>query len=733
MKKRDQGFFRTFTLNLVIVLMIAASLCMLSVQVRSVIQQGERENSAEVLSAGLSRLTEQLDNVDSAILAMGNKLEAVSKNGIHKYDVVTMLSARDQIKTILSENSLLSDIALVYSDRDLVITKDEIYYSVDDFLNHFRITGMDLSVFWDYTGGSGLATERDQPCESIQRFDYAEVKTAFCASFPLDIQRYTTNRGVAFIFINRESLLNVTVPESLRSYVDFTLYSRRSAGDTLLTAYSPAVGSASDPSFFVQVVNSTGTLSASVTIGNAYLDMRMKTIDQFMIGILLLTLLAGFATALWASRMQNRPMRKVLARLTDRGLLISPDKNVYTGLLDSVENLMEERENVTKSLSRYQTSLRDNLLDRLFSQVTLPPQISETLTAELEDFPDKVLVFCGKIVFEYADTNSSMELVLLMILEFLRRSFPKGTILHSTDTLTFGLLYPMPDGRRVAEEALSAALAEVPKRFSAQVCVICGGETDDIGRVGLFYERAQLLFARTPISERRTGILKPVEEGANTDSQGWRMLQSLYQAMAAGDADSAAEAVKVFFTCPADMETIGLHTRFIVLRTHILLNSRELVPEAPPPYIEQMLMQESPDLFLHRLQEASRIVCANVVEKRRTVADSQFREFLDYLDTHFDDSSLCASSMADEFGMSEKYLFNIFKKKTGYSPVSYLQYIRMRHATELLCRDDMSVQEIAEKVGFSNFGTFYKAFKRQFGIAPSVYREIHQTKLEKRL
>lgn len=79
--------------------------------------------------------------------------------------------------------------------------------------------------------------------------------------------------------------------------------------------------------------------------------------------------------------------------------------------------------------------------------------------------------------------------------------------------------------------------------------------------------------------------------------------------------------------------------------------------------------------------------------------------------------------MADEFQVSEKYLFTLFKKKTGHSPIRYLHSIRMKRAAELLCEDKMTVQQVCEAVGIPNLGTFQKAFKREYGVAPSRYRE----------
>ena len=77
---------------------------------------------------------------------------------------------------------------------------------------------------------------------------------------------------------------------------------------------------------------------------------------------------------------------------------------------------------------------------------------------------------------------------------------------------------------------------------------------------------------------------------------------------------------------------------------------------------------------------------------------------MEYLQKNYADSSLCAMVMADEFRVSEKYLFTLFKKKTGHSPIRYLHSIRMKRAAELLCEDKMTVQQVCEAVGIPKSG-----------------------------
>lgn len=63
-----------------------------------------------------------------------------------------------------------------------------------------------------------------------------------------------------------------------------------------------------------------------------------------------------------------------------------------------------------------------------------------------------------------------------------------------------------------------------------------------------------------------------------------------------------------------------------------------------------------------------------------------------------------------------------FKKVYGYSIMDYCVSIRMVHAENLVKQTDMTIAEIAYKIGYQNPQHFTAAFKRYFGVIPSLLR-----------
>lgn len=79
------------------------------------------------------------------------------------------------------------------------------------------------------------------------------------------------------------------------------------------------------------------------------------------------------------------------------------------------------------------------------------------------------------------------------------------------------------------------------------------------------------------------------------------------------------------------------------------------------------------------------------------------------------------SVVASECCMSEYHYFRVFKKVMGISPYQYLLNLRLTNARNKLRDGGANISQIADELGFSDLASFSKAFKKQFGVAPSQY------------
>lgn len=92
-----------------------------------------------------------------------------------------------------------------------------------------------------------------------------------------------------------------------------------------------------------------------------------------------------------------------------------------------------------------------------------------------------------------------------------------------------------------------------------------------------------------------------------------------------------------------------------------------------------------------------------------------------YIDLNLQ-TPVTVGELTDFLGITQAYLFKLFKARFGCSPKQYILERKMERAQTLLRQTDFSVTHIANSVGFSNSLAFSKCFKSKTGLSPQRYR-----------
>ncbi|OPA80848.1 hypothetical protein BVG16_00400 [Paenibacillus selenitireducens] len=94
---------------------------------------------------------------------------------------------------------------------------------------------------------------------------------------------------------------------------------------------------------------------------------------------------------------------------------------------------------------------------------------------------------------------------------------------------------------------------------------------------------------------------------------------------------------------------------------------------------------------------------------------------IQYMLEHYKEN-IKVADLARLVAINVDYLSTVFRKKTGLTPVNYLQTIRIEQAKRLLLHSKLNVEEIAFQTGFADDAYFIKVFKRMVGQTPSSFR-----------
>lgn len=102
------------------------------------------------------------------------------------------------------------------------------------------------------------------------------------------------------------------------------------------------------------------------------------------------------------------------------------------------------------------------------------------------------------------------------------------------------------------------------------------------------------------------------------------------------------------------------------------------------------------------------------------IESSAIEQIMQYMRTHFQDSGINLTSVAQQFGFSPSYLSRKFKQETGKSFVEYLLACRMEKAIEL-AGTNAKMFCTASEVGIPDPNYFGRCFKKYTGISYSEY------------
>ena len=84
--------------------------------------------------------------------------------------------------------------------------------------------------------------------------------------------------------------------------------------------------------------------------------------------------------------------------------------------------------------------------------------------------------------------------------------------------------------------------------------------------------------------------------------------------------------------------------------------------------------------------------------------------------------NISLESMAARFYVSPNYISALLRQETGIPFRQHVRKRRMEMAKTMLADPRLSIAEIAQAVGYSQYTTFYNLFREMEGVSPTDYR-----------
>lgn len=107
----------------------------------------------------------------------------------------------------------------------------------------------------------------------------------------------------------------------------------------------------------------------------------------------------------------------------------------------------------------------------------------------------------------------------------------------------------------------------------------------------------------------------------------------------------------------------------------------------------------------------------------------QRSEFIRHMDRFIEnnlENNITVDDICAEFHIRRTRLYSVAKDYLGCSIALYIRKQKIQHACRMLRETDKSINYIAEKVGFSDYGHFSRVFRQVQGISATNYRKKYR-------
>lgn len=164
-------------------------------------------------------------------------------------------------------------------------------------------------------------------------------------------------------------------------------------------------------------------------------------------------------------------------------------------------------------------------------------------------------------------------------------------------------------------------------------------------------------------------------------------------------------------------------------RYGFLLDSLKNIDRIMPPCPDQQTDHSHAEYL--RLQALLQMIIADVIEQfQLNIAGEDYnvrrlKPALDLITGHYT-SSIRLEDLAACCHLSPNHFHSLFSKIFSTTPHAYIMRLKMNEATALIINSELTMKEIAFRLGFLNDTYFSHAFKKHYHMSPGCFRKKHQ-------
>ncbi len=727
-KTRVLGAY-ALTVMLVAMLFVPLYITTLDLQRQSTIANMDR--TIQNATTALERELTNLHHIASLVLTNSNFATLMNKaQPLEVEDYYKLRQAREYLSTMVRTFQYVGTISVMFKN-DIVITSERVFTSLSDYYDTFMYVSPLLREQWlEATLARPGGMQPESPMFLYEEGE--KERLSYLISLPYGTSSFKS--GFLMGILTKSDLL-ARFGLSARDE-GFLLYLEDAYGTILMRQGYQEEGvpqadldwgegvHQGQKTVWRQYPLMNGSLCFVLGIEESVFVQSLASIRGLLLTYAVVAIVIALALALTISYRQNKPMRTLLSTIHTAGIADPGKRRDFEYIQYAIGELVRTRGRLEGLADKQRGHVAAGLFDRLLKD-GLDSEELEEAQAYLDDVPERYRLVYMKMTER---SNGRTASARLLAADLLGGMFVGSAYVHTTGPSGIVLVVQSEESAVFPLETLEHIREYFFMQYGARTYAGVSREYKGLANLHSAFKEARA--ALDQCDEAKNLILFEAINPAEHQIHMWHKANDkLYQVLLSGEADVAQaqlERVLELYAAGGHMNSQGLRQLFYSLRGIGVAVCSELglvqSHSGMPEFDEEMT--------LGTLEMGMRAYIARICEEigsRKSSHNSRLKEeMIRYIADRFADSMLNAEMIGDQFNISTKYVFNFVKEQTGVTLSELIENYRMDEAVRLLRETDMQLALVAERVGYASANTFYKTFKRRFGMAPGQWRQTQE-------
>ncbi len=740
MKKLIRNSISTFLLSYIMVLIVPLMIATIGFQIAfRIVEDNLKVTHINMLQRSADIIENELVDVESVALQIASDntiMEMASKSRGDNNYILPMMEALENFTLYLNYKDidlLDSDKAYIYLKNTDLVLYEKSYYKPSIFRIYLKNWGIDYDEW----------REEMAQADSLGTY-FRRNGDGFEYIFPFSRQMFGEKQGVIVLRIDGDVVARkMEFINSLESRETYMVEILDETGEQLWASHSaeefPELTFEDLENSYLEKDGMSVIVAKSNKVDLYYVLVlpvkeslsQLATLKNIVLFLMLVAIAVGVALAMIQAIRKGRPVDEALQALAPDGE--APER--YANLGTAVSEIVKKHADVLQENEKNKVTLKKNFFDELLkaefsteaqlrygaarAEVDIDNQFYQTAYIQLFAENDFITVD--------SQTINEIRVLSRLMKNHLREICGNNVWFHKKNYNSEIAIFAIDNMEEDVFDLIRRTKEWVMSECHIEITSGIGGTCNNLLLIWRSVEEARIALENcsrdNPVVSYRAELIKQDECYFPSIAE-----EKLEESIRSGQWQETKDILALLETENCVNRNLS-RNQFIKLNQKFMevlggaCSKEELQEKAF--WINEVLMQpEIPEQeYFQRLRQLYRKVCNDNVEKKQEQKSQMVEEIKDYIRIHYCESDMGLARVGSEFRVSESYLSTLFKEQSGGNFGDFLETLRIEKACDLLQDKTITVNEVAEEVGYNSVQSFRRAFKRVKGVSPKEQRE----------